>query len=134
MKQYVKDNQMSERVHFLGNLQDAEVMACYQNCDVFILPSVARSEAFGLVQIEAMSYGKPIINTRLASGVPYVSLHGQTGLTVETENIEQLTKAMRWMVEHPEERQRMSRAARKRVEEEFLTGTMLKRILGVCRK
>ena len=100
-------------------------------CDVFVLPSVAKSEAFGLVQIEAMSFGKPIINTNLPSGVPYVSIHGETGLTVEPSNIEELTKAMQWMVEHEEERLRMGEKARERVKSEFSINNMLERVQNI---
>lgn len=116
------------RIQFLGEVSEEELCRQFAACDVFVLPSVARSEAFGIVQIEAMAFGKPVINTKLPSGVPYVSLHGVTGLTVPPGDIEELAKAMRWMTEHEEERLEMGKQARKRMKEEYRMKTMLKQL------
>ena len=130
LKRLVEEYGMIDRVHFKRDLSDQQIMKEYQKCDVFVLPAVARSEAFGLVQIEAMAYGKPVINTALPSGVPYVSIHNVTGLTVEPNHAEQLGDAMNWMVEHPAERMQMGERACQRVKEEYQESTMIERVMG----
>lgn len=128
LKLFVKQNAMEDRVNFLGHLAEEELSKCFAECDVFVLPSTERSEAFGLVQIEAMAYEKPVINTMLPSGVPEVSLHQVTGLTVQPKKVEELAAAMQWMVEHPEERKKLGQAARERMKKEFQLDIMLKRV------
>lgn len=85
---------LEERVKFLGKVSNELLKYCYQICDVFVLPSVEPTEAFGLVQLEAMAYGKPVINTLLPTGVPFVSIDGKTGLTVEPRNSKALADAI----------------------------------------
>jgi len=65
-----------------------------KNCYCFLFPSVYNSEAFGITQIEALSYGKPIINTNLDTGVPWVSVHELTGYTAEPNNIQSLLESI----------------------------------------
>ena len=129
LKKMASDLGLMNRVRFLGDVSIEELYKEYEECDVFILPSILRSEAFGLVQIEAMAFGKPVINTKLPSGVPYVSLHNITGLTVEPGNIDELKKAMIWMTEHPEERLIMEKEARRRVIDNYTTENMLDNVL-----
>lgn len=129
LKTYVRQKNMESRVRFLSNVNDEDLQKEFEACDVFVLPSVAKSEAFGLVQIEAMSYGKPVINTNLPSGVPDVSINGKTGLTVEPHDSKSLKNAMQWMTEHPKERLDMGIEARKRMEKEYTMEAMLNRIM-----
>lgn len=127
-RQFVRQHQMEDRVQLLGEVSEDELYQQFADCDVFVLPSVMRSEAFGLVQIEAMAFGKPVINTKLPSGVPYVSLDGITGLTVRPGEADALADAMNWMVEHPVERLEMGIQARKRMKQEYRMETMLERV------
>ena len=122
---------INNRIYFTGKLSDAELLQAYEECDVFVLPSIAKSEAFGLVQIEAMAFGKPVINTALSSGVPHVSINGETGLTVASQNVEEMAKAMQWMVDHPDKRQQFGKNARNRVKSVYRIEDMLDRVLDL---
>lgn len=131
LKQLARKLQINEDVHFMGEVSEEELLRQYAQCDVFVLPSIAKSEAFALVQIEAMAFGKPVINTNLPSGVPYVSLDKITGLTVKPGDVESLSVAMQWLVEHEEERLAMGDAARKRMKEEYRLEKMLERVYNI---
>ena len=80
-----RDLGLAERVKFVGFIPDSELVAYYEACDVFCMPSVERAEQFGLVQLEAMYCAKPVVATRLGTGVEYVTLDGETGLLVTDE-------------------------------------------------
>ena len=116
---YINENGLQDKVILLGRVSDEDLNAYYQACDVYLFPSILPSEAFGIVQIEAMKYGKPVINTWLGTGVNYVSIDKETGLTVEPENVEQLTKAIKELINNDELRLQYGRNARKRVKDLF---------------
>lgn len=120
---------IADRVEFTGAVSKEELKRRIADCDVFVLPSVARSEAFGLVQIESMAYGKPVINTDLPSGVPYVSLNGVTGITVPPEDENALARAMDTLARDGQLRISYGIAARERVEREYRMDVMTSRVL-----
>ena len=118
-------------VTFCGGVPEAQKREKLARADIFVLPSVERSEAFGLVQLEAMAYGIPVINTNLPSGVPEVSVHGETGLTVQPGDPSDLARAMDRLAGHADERRRMGLAARKRVEERYTEEKMIDNMLHI---
>jgi rhamnosyl/mannosyltransferase len=119
LEAYAKRQGLEDKVHFLGFLPDEELKQAYADCDIFVLPSVAKSEAFGIVQLEAMVYGKPVINTNLPSGVPCVSLDGETGLTVPPSDADALATAINCLAENKSLREEMGKKAAERVAENF---------------
>ena len=74
---------LQDRVDFLGELTSDEAAGLLHACDVFCLPSVNKAEAFGIVLLEAMAAGKPIVTTNIpGSGVPWVNRHMVSGINV----------------------------------------------------
>lgn len=133
LKRYAASHGMEKKVHFLGFLPDKELKQAYADCDIFVLPSVAPSEAFGIVQLEAMVYGKPVINTALPSGVPYVSLHGKTGLTVPALSPKALAEAIELLAGDRELREKYGKAAAERLVSDFNEKDILCRLYGILR-
>ena len=134
LEREVQQAGLSRRVHFVDAPSDADVVTYLHACDVFVLPSVHNSEAFGLVQVEAMACGKPVVNTALPTGVPYVSVDGKTGLTVPVRDAPALAGAIGSLLEDRVLRERLGAGARARVEAEFTLGRMLDRVLDVYRE
>lgn len=110
---------LDDRVHLLGHVSDSRLHRWYEAADVFVLPSVAESEAFGVVQLEAMAHGLPVVNTDLATGVPWVSPDGETGLTVPPEDPAALATALRTLLTDDDRRRQYGDNARQRVERRF---------------
>jgi rhamnosyl/mannosyltransferase len=117
------------RVSFEGERLNEDVVPYYLASDVYVLPSVAPSEAFGIVQIEAMACGVPVVNTWLPSGVPFVSRDGETGLTVPPSDAPALASAVSELLRDDALRRRMGDAARERARAEFSKEMLAKRIL-----
>lgn len=130
LKGYAKTHGLENTVHFLGFLPDNELRQAYADCDIFVLPSVVKSEAFGIVQLEAMIYGKPVINTKLSSGVPHVSIHGETGITVPPSDPVILAKAINRLAADKTLRERLGKNAALRVQNNFNEKDVIRRLYG----
>jgi glycosyltransferase involved in cell wall biosynthesis len=115
---------LRDRVIFIGEVAHDELAASYHACDMFVLPSVSRAEAFGFVQLEAMACGKPVISTRVPSGVPWVNRDGETGFTVPPDDVGALRDAILKLASDSALRARMGAAGRARVDAEFTAARM----------
>ena len=102
-------------------------MNFYEACDIFVLPSTDISEAFGLVQVEAMACGKPVVSTNLNTGVTFVNQHGITGLTVEPRDSMALADAIRTLLGNSNLRLSLGRNAQERAMREFTLERMIDR-------
>ncbi len=115
------------RVRFWGEVEDALLPVLLHACDVFVLSSITPNEAFGLVQVEAMASGKPVVSCRIESGVPYVNQDGITGLVVPPRDPEELAKAIEKLCASPELRARFGENGRRRAAAEFSLDVMVQR-------
>ncbi len=122
---------VAERVHFLGEVADNALPACYQQAHIFVLPANARAEAFGTVLLEAMASGLPCVTTEVGSGTSWVVQDGVTGRVVPAQDVSALTAALAELLADPARRERMGQAGRARVLAEFDQTRMVARVLEV---
>jgi len=122
---------LSERVHFAGDVDDADLPVYYHAADCFVLPACERSEAYGLVQVEAMAAGVPVICTELGTGTSFVNRHGETGLVVAPRDPLALSAACRELLADAERRRRLGAQGRARALEEFGVDKMVERVEAV---
>ena len=109
------------KIKFTGKISDDELVAYMAACDIYCFPSITKNEAFGVSLAEAMYFGKPAVTFTIeGSGVNYVSLNGITGLEVENGNSEKYAEAIRLLADNEEMRLNYGRAAKIRVEHNFL--------------
>ena len=117
---------VADRVTFLG--QQDDLPALYQACDVFTLPSSERSEAFGIVQLEAMAAGRPVVSCDVGTGVAWVNQHEVTGLVVPPRDPDRLAIALNRLLDNPPLRARLGLAGQARVRQEFTHDHMVGKI------
>lgn len=129
LKSLASLNGLSTKVHFLGELEEKEMIHYFHACDLLVLPSITKNEAFGLVQLEAMACGKPVVSTRLETGVQYVNQTGVTGLIVPPGDSEALAEAINRLLKDEKLRIGMGIEGRRRVEKEFTKEKMAHKTL-----
>ena len=122
------------RVTFLPSQPFEALVAHYRAADVFCLPSTARAESFGIVQLEAQVCGVPCVSTDVPTSVPYVNLDGVTGTTVPAGDVDALAGALQRLVADAELRALLGRQARERVLAEFTVEHMASAYLDLYRE
>ena len=118
LKRRVKYRCVEDRVIFTGTVPFDDIPKYFAACDVFVLPSISRLEAFGLVVLEAMASSKPVIVSNIP-GVMELVNDGEEGLHVEPMNAEDIAEKINLLLSDPDLRKKMGENGRKKVEKEF---------------
>jgi rhamnosyl/mannosyltransferase len=129
-KQKTVDENITDRVTFLNEIPEEELVAFYYAADMFLFPSTNRAETWGTVQVEAMACGLPVICTELGTGTSYVNQHEVTGLVIEPNNSLALCDAIQRLLTDPELRRRLGQAGQKRAREALSKEAMIQQMMA----
>jgi glycosyltransferase involved in cell wall biosynthesis len=131
LEDLAEESGVERHVHFLSGLSYAELAACYAHSEMFALPS--KGEGFGLVYLEAMACGKPVIGGA-HGGAPEVIDDGKTGYLVPHGDPAQLATAIETLLADPALEQEMGRSGKQRVENEFRFNVFAKSFRRILRE
>lgn len=134
LKQHLQDiinqKQLNSKVCLLGYLDDVDVFSYYKACDLYCLSSIEKTEAFAIVQIEAMSFSKPIVATEIfGSGVSWVNKNGYSGINVPPKNSQKLSLAIIEILQNKDRYDKYCNNARQRYLEFFNIKSMIDNVL-----
>ncbi|HKZ23955.1 MAG TPA: glycosyltransferase family 4 protein [Thermoplasmata archaeon] len=132
MRRFAATMGVADRVRFLGRVPDEDLAAVYAACDVFVLPSVSRLEAFGIAALEAMATAKPVVVSDIP-GVREVIEDGREGLLADPVNPQDLAEKILRLLADPEARKEMGRRGREKVLAEFTIDRVTDRVEDVYR-
>ncbi|HOW13090.1 MAG TPA: glycosyltransferase [Candidatus Pacearchaeota archaeon] len=90
LKNLINKLGLENKVFIISSVKN--LIPYYYACDVFVLPSIFKSETFGIVLLEAMACGKPIISTELGTGTSWININNQTGFVVDPQNSKELAE------------------------------------------
>jgi glycosyltransferase involved in cell wall biosynthesis len=130
LEELTEKNGVHRHVHFLSGLNYPELAACYSACEIFALPS--RGEGFGLVYLEAMACGKPVIGGA-HGGAPEVIEDGVTGYLVPHGDPIQLATSIEALLADPAHAKEMGARGRQRAEHEFRFNAFAKSLKKILR-
>ena len=133
LQRQVRELGLSRRVLMLGEVSSATLVTALHRCDVFCLPSIAPSEAFGIATAEAMACGKPALVCELNNGVNYLNQAGVTSVVVPPRDESALADAIDTLARDAPMRQRLGGAARAWVRSQFSVEAMRAGTLALYR-
>lgn len=130
LQQRIEELGLQDKVKLLGYIADEDSASYFGACDVFCLSSIWKTEAFAIVQVEAMACGKPVVATRIPeSGVSWVNRHEYSGLNVPVEDGKALAEAIRTLTDTDEVYRKYGEQARKLYEERYTYNLMIDRCM-----
>lgn len=123
---------IEKKVYFIGSVSNEDLPDYYRLGDLFVFPSTDRSEAYGLVALEAAACGLPAVASNLP-GVRFVVKDGETGLLAEPKNAEDLSEKIKFLIQNPDKLKELGRRARERTAAEFTWPAIVEKIRQVYR-
>ncbi len=135
LRREVAERGLSEKIVFVGRIDDADIPSYYEAASIFCLPSTARAEAFGVVLLEAMAAARPIVATDIpGSGVPWVNQHGTTGLNVPVNDSVSLASSLLKLLDEPALARAFGEEGRRRFELLFTSRRMVNDTIELYRR
>ncbi|MBK8943742.1 MAG: glycosyltransferase [Ignavibacteriae bacterium] len=126
LERKIIDLNLSSRIKIIPEVDEVTLHGYYKSCDIFILPSVEKSETYGIVQIEAMACGKPVICTEIGTGTTFINQNEITGLVVSPRNSKALVDAILKLTNNLGLRQNLGNLGKQRAFKEFSAKKMVK--------
>ena len=123
---------IAEKINFLGNISNTDLPKKYQEADIFVLPSINKGEAFGMVILEALASGVPVIASNLP-GVRGVFQNGKQGLVCEPNNSENLKEKINQLLNNKNLRKQMRNEARILAEEKYSWERVKKQLIDILK-
>jgi len=133
IKKRIREDSL-DNVTLLGRINENEKHALISLATALVLPSSERSEAYGMVLLEAARQGLPMISTELGSGTSYINIHEETGLVVAAKNSKKLSEAMSRLAENKNVLKKMTKCAEERFKKNFTVTKMGERYLKLYQK
>ncbi len=135
LQDLVKEKGLEDKVKILGFIPSEVESAYYGACDVFCLSSIIRTEAYAIVQVEAMSAGKPIVATKIkGSGVAWVNEDGVSGLNVPPKDSKAIAEAVQKICSNEEVYNKFCLGAKYRFKRLFTKNQMLDGLIDFYKK
>jgi len=131
LRQRISELRLEEKILLTGHVDD--LRPWYAACELLVLPSSSALEAFGLVQLEAMAAGKPVVSSDLPTGVTWVNRDGETGSTFPVGDAGALAAACNRLLGDPSLRRRLGEYARERARREFSSSALGERMVALVR-
>ena len=131
----IDENSLHEKVFLLGKISEEEKEFLFRNAKIFALSSIYKTEAYAIVQVEALSYGLPIISTKIpGSGVDWVNKDKETGIIVPIRDSLSISKAINSLLNDEELYKKYSENAYNRYSENFTKDKMIEKIIALYNK
>ncbi len=135
LTEIIARHQLTHKVHLLGHIEESEKYNYFQAASIFCLPSVTKAEAYGVVLLEAMAFGKPIVSSKIEeSGMVWVNQENVTGLQVPPKSPQALAEAIETICNDSKLYKNFSENAKKRYQEIFTQKSMIDALKNLYEK